>query len=338
LLLTWPGLAWSIFQSLTRSTGPTETALCDGLGLDYRSAIPAARSATLRGEVRFDDWRHPFGFRTAGVERLSDIAYGPHGRRQHLDVYRPVDLPEEGCPVLLQIHGGAWMVGSKDHQALPLMWTLASRGWVCVAANYRLSPSVGFPTHLEDCKRALCWIREHGREYGMNPDFVAVTGGSAGAHLATLLALTANDPRYQHEHPDTDTSVQACIPFYGVYDFLVRNGQHPNAPMFREFLEHRVMHQTLEQNPELWDEASPITKVQAGAPPFMIVHGTLDSLALIEDARVFYRELKRTSSNPVVFLELPGAEHAFDIVRSPRTEAVVDGVHRFLEWARAARV
>ncbi len=61
---------------------------------------------------------------------------------------------------MMQIHGGAWVMGDKGSQALPLMYHLASRGWICVAANYRLSPSVGFPTHLEDCKRALCWIRE----------------------------------------------------------------------------------------------------------------------------------------------------------------------------------
>ena len=108
------------------------------------------------------------------------------------------------------------MVGDKGSQALPLMYELASRGWICVAATYRLSPSVSFPTHLIDCKSALCWIRENGAQYGMDTSFVAVTGGSAGGHLSALMGLTENRPEFQPDHPDTDTSVQACIPFYGI--------------------------------------------------------------------------------------------------------------------------
>jgi acetyl esterase/lipase len=100
------------------------------------------------------------------VEVIRGVPYGPVGVRQQLDIYRPRSIPPGGCPVLLQIHGGAWVIGDKAHQALPLMYHLASRGWICVAANYRLSPSVGFPVHLEDCKRALCWIRSKGGEYG----------------------------------------------------------------------------------------------------------------------------------------------------------------------------
>jgi acetyl esterase/lipase len=237
--------------------------------------------------------------------------------------------------VLLQIHGGAWVIGQKEQQALPLMYLLASKGWICVAANYRLSPSVGFPTHLEDCKRALGWIRSEGRAYGMDPDFVAVTGGSAGGHLAALMGLTANRPELQRDAPDADTSVQACVPFYGLYDFLTRYEQHPNRELMIEFLNDKVMHAPPEEDPALWDLASPVQQIHEDAPPFMIVHGTLDSLAAITDGRAFAQRMRRTARNPVIFLELPGTEHGFDCVHSPRTEATIDGVHRFLEWARS---
>ena len=109
----------------------------------------------------------------------------------------PASRPPGRRPTLLQIHGGAWIVGSKNEQGIPLMLHLAARGWVCVSANYRLSPRATFPDHLVDVKRAIAWIREHGAEYGANPDFLVVTGGSAGGHLAALVALTANDPEYQ---------------------------------------------------------------------------------------------------------------------------------------------
>jgi acetyl esterase/lipase len=334
LAVTWPGLAWSIWKS-TKAEATVEDALARGLGHSYRSQIPPAALATMRHEIRFRDWRNPLAMRRPDVEVIKHIPYGPGGVRQQLDVYRPRVIPEEGCPVLLQIHGGAWMMGDKGGQALPLMYELASRGWICVAANYRLSPSVGFPTHLHDCKAALCWIRENGSEYGMDTDFVAVTGGSAGGHLSALMGLTGNRRELQPDHPDTDTSIQACIPFYGVYDMLVRENQHPNRKIYERFLRNKVMHETPQENPELWDLASPIAQIHPEVPPFMVVHGTHDSLAVVAEGRTFSHKLRQISRNPVVYLEMPGAEHAWETVHSLRTEHTVDGVHRFLEWVRA---
>lgn len=333
LLLSWPGLAWSIRNSL--ASGPcVEAALQSGLGADYRSEIPAERLEQLRERVQFEDWRNPVAMPLPGVEVLRDIPYAPGGVRQQLDIYRPTHIPEQGCPVVLQIHGGAWMIGAKNQQALPLMYMLASKGYICVACNYRLSPSVGFPTHLLDCKSALCWIREHGSEYGMDTDFVAVTGGSAGGHLTALMGLTGNRKDLQPEHPDTDTSVQAFIPFYGIYDFLVRHDQHPNKELYMNFARGRIMYESYDENPDLWELASPIAHINKDAPPCMVIHGELDSLATVADARVFSEQLRRESDNPVVYLELPGTEHGFDCLRSPRTEETIDGIHRFLEWVR----
>lgn len=334
LAVTWLGLVWSIWMS-TKAEATVESALISGLGYNYRREIPLATQTTMRQEVRFQDWSNPIAMRRPDVEVLRHIPYGPAGVRQQMDIYRPRVIPEEGCPVLLQIHGGAWMMGDKGAQALPLMYELASRGWICVAANYRLSPSVSFPTHLHDCKEALCWIRINGREYGMNPDFVAVTGGSAGGHLAALMGLTENRTELQPDHPEVDTSIQACVPFYGVYDFLVRYDQHPNQQIYQRFLTGKVMHETLEDNPELWDLASPVAQIHADAPPFMLVHGSLDSLATVNEGRVFSQKLREASNNPVVYLEMPGAEHAYEVVHSLRTEHTVDAVHRFLEWVRA---
>ena len=117
-----------------------------------------------------------------------------------------------------------WVIGSKNEQGIPLLNHLAHNGWVGFNVNYQLSPRVKAPDHLIDCKRALAWIREHADEYGVDPDFIVVTGGSAGGHLCALMALTANDPEYQPGFDDADTSlVQAAVPFYGVYDMLDRD-------------------------------------------------------------------------------------------------------------------
>ena len=98
-----------------------------------------------------------------------------------------------------------------------------------------------------------------------------------------------------------------------------------------------MLHATPEQNPALWELASPVTQVHADAPPFMVLHGSRDSLAPVADARLFARHLREVSRNPVAYVELQGAEHAFDIMHSPRTEHAIDGVQRFLEWVRAGR-
>ena len=334
LVISWSGLVWSIWKS-TQAGEAIESALQQGLGYGYRKEIPPERSGELRREVSFEHWRNPSPLPVPGVEVLRNIPYGPAGVRQQLDIYRPQVIPEGGCPVVFQIHGGAWMIGDKKQQALPLMYHLASKGWICVAANYRLSPSVGFPTHLLDCKKALCWIKENGEEYGMDTDFVAVTGGSAGGHLTALMGLTANQPDLQPDNPDTDTTLQAAVPFYGVYDFLVRYQQHPNREVYQKFLRGKVMHQSLDENPELWDLASPVVQVHRNAPPFMILHGSHDSLAAVRDGQVFAQKLGEVSDQAVVYAELPGAEHAWETIHSLRTEYTIDGVHRFLEWALA---
>ncbi len=355
LLLSWPGLAWRQWQGLERTQIAVNNALTSGLGSDYLETIPEDLQHTFRTQVHFRDWARPLTFGHPDVERISNIPYLPGGKRQYLDIYRPKNLPANSClaegrptegrptegrptegrPVLLQIHGGAWMMGDKGSQALALMYHMAANGWICVAANYRLSPSVAFPAHLEDCKSALCWIREHGKTYGMDPDFVAVTGGSAGGHLTALMGLTANRADLQKLHPNTDTSVQACVPFYGEYDFRNHHYDYPNYELAQKTLIENVMHVSQEDNPALWELASPVAQIHEQAPPFMVIHGEMDSLLPAANARNFAMQLRSASASPVVYAEIPGAEHGFELLRTVRAEHAINGAHRFLEWARA---
>jgi acetyl esterase/lipase len=268
------------------------------------------------------------------------MQYAPGaGRRHRLDVWRPKDGVER-APVLLQLHGGAWMVGDKREQALPLMLHLAAEGWVTVAANYRLSPRVSIPDQLVDCKLALRWIREHIGEYGGDPDFVVVTGGSAGGHLAALLALTPNDPELQPGFEDVDTSVTACVPFYGVYDLVEAFDPQGRAgargELVGQWFARRVAGATLDEDRDRFVQSSPISHVGPHAPPFFAIHGTNDNLVPVEQARRFVAGLREVSCKPVLYAEIPGASHAFEIFHSVRTENVVNGVDRFLAWLHSA--
>jgi acetyl esterase/lipase len=283
-----------------------------------------------------------FAFAHPRVERITDIAYGEalpgdKGRRNLLDVIRPRGASAgDAHPVLLQIHGGAWMIGDKREQAQPLMAHMAAEyGWVCVAVNYRLSPRATFPDQIVDVKRALRWIREHVAEYGGDPRFVCVTGGSAGGHLTALTALSANDPRFQPGFEGVDTSVVAAVPFYGVYDLLDRENIRGSQSML-PLLAKQVFKTTPEQDPELWDAMSPITRVSDSAPPFLVIQGTHDTLVFVEEARAFVRALREKSRAPVAYLELVGAQHAFDVFHSPRSAHAVRAAAAFLEKVRAS--
>jgi acetyl esterase/lipase len=263
-----------------------------------------------------------------------DIAYGEHGKRNHLDIYQPETPREGGFPVLLQVHGGGWMVGAKHQQGLPLMYHLAARGWLCVACNYRLSPKASFPDHIIDVKRCLAWVRQHAAEYGGNADFVAITGGSAGGHLSSLAALTPDFRDWQPGFEDVDTSVQAAVPFYGVYDFLDRDRLRGNMSM-EEMLARYVMKSPSADNRESWERASPLSHVRQDAPPMFVVHGTHDSLVWVEEARNFSNRLRGVSDQVVAYAELPAAQHAFEVFHSVRTEFTIDAVAAFLEWCHA---
>ena len=322
--VSWAGLL--VLSSVSRrSTLAFDSALTEGIGLDPPAQLQRA------------PWRHkvlPLLLRDRRVERVKNLDYGPCGRRNQLDVYRRRDRASDArpAPVLLQIHGGAWVIGDKSQQGLPLMLQLAAQGWVCVAINYRLSPRATWPEHLVDCKRALAWVRDHIAEYGGDPDLICVTGGSAGGHLAAMVALTANDAKYQPGFETADTSVAACVPFYGVYDFLGLFDETRGNDRAARLLARWVMKTTPATDRAAFEEASPMHHVRADAPPFFVIHGSHDNLAPAGQAAEFARRLREVSAEPVLYAEVPGASHAFDVFYSTRTGRAVGAVERFLAW------
>jgi acetyl esterase/lipase len=302
--------------------------------------LPAPLSA--EPPVRFP-WLHvlvPFAMqRRSGVRRVRNLEFARvGGRTVRLDLTLPADTqPGEQRPVILQIHGGGWIIGDKRQQGQPLLNHLAAQGWVCVNANYRLSPGATFPEHLIDCKRALAWIRDHVTDFGGDPDYVCVTGESAGGHLSAMMALTANDPAYQPGFEQVDTSVRAAVPRYGCFDLTNRLGTY-RSDFVGGLLEPHVMKGFLDEEPERFAAASPIDQVSAEAPPFLILHGDRDSLLPMIDTRLFVDRLREVSHQKVFYAELRGAQHGFDLFPSVRTARVVEGVERFLTilWERRA--
>ncbi|MFY9920947.1 MAG: alpha/beta hydrolase, partial [Mycobacterium sp.] len=253
--ITWTLLGLIMRRNVT-SQQYFEKPLEETLGDDYEAV--AAQSQPLRRRNLVGVPPHDL-MRRRYVEKADIVQYGPHPKVNFADIWRRRDLPRDGkAPVLLQVPGGAWSIGMRRPQAYPLLSHLAERGWVCVSIDYRVSPRHTWPDHIVDVKRALAWIKEHIAEYGGDPDFVAITGGSAGGHLCALAALTPDDPQYQPGFEDADTSVVAAVPIYGRYDWFSTRG-----PGRWEFvlilLQGMVVKKRLTKHLHVYRDASPIT-------------------------------------------------------------------------------
>jgi acetyl esterase/lipase len=299
------GLAFVVGRAL-RTRPAVELALREGLGSGWQAG----------SDGRTDARRHhalplarilfaPFFFRRRDVVRVRNIHYGDAGRAHLLDLCRPRS-PRPGAPVLVHLHGGAFVMGKKNREARALLYRLASQGWVCVSANYRLRHAVTRRDQLIDVKRVLAWVQKHGREYDADPATVFVAGSSAGAHLAALAALTPNRPEFQPGFEDVDTAVRGAICLYGYYG-PVDDG-------------HDLLASSLRRTDG------------CDAPPFFVAHGELDTLVVVDDVRRFVERLRSKSQSPVVYTELPGGQHSFDLFHSIRFEVVIDGVEAFAAW------
>jgi acetyl esterase/lipase len=149
------------------------------------------------------------------------------------------------------------------------------------------------------------------------------------------MALTANDPEYQPGFEEADTSLQAAVPIYGVYDFMSRLGTN-RLPFWYRRLERQIMKVFRDEEPEKFRRASPIDQIHPEAPPFFVIHGDRDTLAPVEEARYFANQLRDISIEPVIYAELGGAQHAFDLFCSPRTSHMLVAVLKFLDATHAS--
>lgn len=257
----------------------------------------------------------------ADVEHLPHVSYHSDCT---VDLWRPRDRAHGGA--LLYVHGGGWTGGAPGQTEQLLVRTLVARGWTVASVRYPLSPKATFPDHLVAVKHAIAWAKEGGIG-NVDPNRIALGGGSAGAHLAALAALTPGNPRFQPGFERADTSVAACVGMYGVYDFLNRRRNRPDWPV----IPRAVMKASPDDDPVRFRSASPVDLVGPDAPPFLLVHGTMDSLVPLSESEIFLAALREGSERGAELLAVPGAQHAFDAVSSPRSRAVAAHVAGFLE-------
>lgn len=256
-----------------------------------------------------------------GVKLISEVEYA---EGLTVDVFAPDDA-SVARPCVVYVHGGGWTGGAPHSQGVPLFHHLAQRGWVVCAIRYPLAPAASFLDQAIAVRRSIVWARAEGREFGIDPGRIALVGGSAGAHLASVAGLV-DDPRLRRGFDEADASVAAIVSLYGIFDFVNRNLTRPDWRV----IPVAVMKATPAEEPELYRLASPIDHVRQEMPPMLVVHGSIDSLVPPQESRAFVEAAERVGGR-VEYFEVPGAQHAFDAVNSPRTRAVVGVVTRFLE-------
>lgn len=278
----------------------------------------------------------------SNVTVQKDIEYVPGGGKSRtLDLYRPKSS-EEALPLMVFIHGGGWRSGSKD--GCPARY-LAQHGYAVASINYRLTREATFPAAIEDCRAAIRFLRANSEKYRLQPDRVAVSGGSAGGHLAALVGTSAAvdfsggpDATNIVGKVDESVRVQAVVDLYGASDLTLLMANEA-------WRDHGVSQAAIQMlgssadDPELMKKskwASPTTYVGRDTPPFLIQHGDADRVIPLEQARVMDAVLKKAGVETTLMV-MPGAGHAGGAFFDEKNhETVVAFLDRHLKKASAA--
>ena len=240
-----------------------------------------------------------------GIRRLSGLRYNEALPDScSLDLYLPDSLPATRRPLLLHIHGGGWLVGTNN-QGLPLLHHLVQQGWACAAMTYRLSPQHRHPAALEDVLSATRFLQERADDYQLEAQQFFLSGGSAGAHLASLAAFAA---------PAQGLNVRGCVCYYGVFNLTAPFAPINTYPSARRLLQ-QLLPPRCEAHPEEIEKASPFHQIPPQPVPFLFLHGLRDSLIPWEETRAFAQAL-RAQGGEATEMYVPGVQHSFDMLPS----------------------
>lgn len=290
------------------------------------------------------------------VMKSVNVPYANESHYQVLDIYyhsslRPGLNETVGAnkPILIYIFGSGWRgpgLSRKDTNGLPLIYHMANEKWIVFSIGYRLSPEFKFPTHINDIKLGIDWVRKNAFQYGGDIDNMYIAGGSAGGHLSSLAALTdgknfddinINQNHYEDNQEEKQQQQQqyptfrACVSFYAVYDFTNRFNAWTFD--FPTYLGQVIMRSSYEQDPELYKRSSPIDNLRPDLKTnFLVLHGDFDELVPIQESINFVKRFKEVVRDADCnFITVPFAHHGYDVLMTPRTIYTIHAIHRYLD-------
>ena len=248
------------------------------------------------------------------IEVRGDVPFLEPSRLEKLDLYLPKNRKTgEKSPAILLIHGGGWKEGDKRQpREIEFGTTLAENGYVAASINYALRSAGKFPLNLQDCKNGIRYLRAHAGELGIDPTRIAVMGGSAGGHLALLVAYTGDNPDLAptEPYPRVSDKVSCVVDFYGITDIGTRKKTDPNGnPTELRGVESEVQ-AIFGSKAEDWKKASPVTYVKRHIPPTLILHGKKDTTVDFDQSQELADALKKTGATYEI-IWLPSAPHSF---------------------------
>jgi acetyl esterase/lipase len=297
-----------------------DQAMRTGLGENYLMTIPDSVRRGLRAHS-LDPIELITGLRAGPSQVMRGVPFMvSDGVRLAMDIYRPA--VRGSYPAVVQIYGGAWQRGAPVDNAAFASY-LASRGYVVFAIDYRHAPRSRWPAQLTDVRAALGWIAAHGGQYDADAKRLALIGRSSGAELALVAAFAPDAP-----------PVRAVVSYYGPVDLAEGYRLPPRPdPLGVRAITEAFLGGSPDAVPEQYREASPITYAERRQPPTLLIYGVRDHVVEATYGAQLYRRLLAGGTTSVL-LEIPWAEHAFDVVSGGLgAQLALYHTERFLAWA-----
>lgn len=248
----------------------------------------------------------------------TQIEYGHAGGRPLLlDILRPTERSDEPRPAVIYVHGGGWLGGDRSFTPNQI---LAEAGFFSCSISYRFSNEATFPAQIHDVKAAIRWVRANARTLGIDAARIGIWGHSAGGHLAALAAVAANHPELEGDSgtPDVDSSIRAAVPISAPLEFLIDWYAVEQLPVHEEgkYAFDGLFGGNPFGKPDLARGASPFWHAGPGAPPQLMVHGELDDLVPIGQARAYTARLRQYGSHAEL-IAIPETGHQADSALYP---------------------
>ncbi|MHA4868220.1 alpha/beta fold hydrolase [Duganella sp. PWIR1] len=253
----------------------------------------------------------------AGVRKIGDQVYAQYGARcLKLDAYLPAG---ERLPVVVFVHGGGWKSGYRS-EFVPMALRLARHGYAAVTVSYRLSGEARYPAAVQDVQAAVRWVRAHADELHIDPQRVALAGGSAGGQIASLAGVTADAGE-----------VKAIINIDGLSDFTSELAlKYEDDPKKNPSSAGAWFGGRYAEQGALWRAASPIRYVRAGMPPILFVGSGQPRFSAGRDEMMAQMAQAGVASEKLILPDTPHAFWLFDPWLQPTVDASVAFLHRYL--------
>lgn len=262
----------------------------------------------------------------ASVRAVENVTYVVRGEHQlQLDLYLPARPPSSPLPAIVFVHGGGWQTGVRANFT-PMAIRMAERGFAAATVSYRLSPEARYPAAIHDVKAALRWVRAHAADYGIDPDRIAVSGGSAGGQIASLVGVTNGIGSFD---PDgganaVSSAAQAIVNIDGLSDFTSEAARkEEDNPAKQPSAAGAWFGGTYAQQTALWREASPTFHVGPKTPPILFIGSAQARFAVGREEMVQKLKAQGIATQTVLLPETPHSFWLFDPWLDPTVEATV---------------